>query len=240
MQHLTFAEFEARAGALWQQIPAEYREGVDGLRLEREARSHPTLEGVYTLGECLTESYPSEWGGPDTIRSFVVLYYGSFWRLSREDDSFDWAHELWETLTHELQHHLESLADDDTLVDIDYAADENFKRLQGEPFDPQFYRAGEALGEGWWRIEEEYFREYRGGETSLRFEWDGVPYVVAAPAAPADRLFLDVTGGVARPPRGLTLVVERPLGPLATLRALLSGRRAAIAQYEVTAERARE
>ena len=235
---MTFAEFEERAATLWQEIPAEYREGVDGVRVERAARAHPSLDGVYTLGECLTESYPSEWGGPDTIRSFVVLYYGSFWRLSREDDSFDWAHELWETLTHELQHHLESLAAEDALGDLDHAADENFKRLQGEPFDPQFYRSAEPLGDGWWRIEEEYFREYRGRETSLEFEWEGARYVVAVPDATSDLLFLDVVEGVAGPPRGLTLVVERPLGLGATLHALLRGRPARIAHHEVTAERA--
>ena len=88
----------------------------------------PSLPDVYTLGECVTESYPSDFGGPETTRSVVVLYYGSFFRVSRQDDAFDWEVELWETLTHELQHHLESLAADDSLIDMDYAADENYRR----------------------------------------------------------------------------------------------------------------
>jgi hypothetical protein len=111
-----FDEFEQRARDEWERIPAEYRQGVDGLVVERRAQPHPSLPDVYTLGECVTESYPSDFGGPDTIRSAVVLYYGSFFRLARLDEEFDWEHELWETLTHELQHHLESLASEDALA----------------------------------------------------------------------------------------------------------------------------
>lgn len=235
---MTFSEFEQRAAALWRQIPPEYLAGVDGLRVERGAHAHPSLEGVYTLGECLTETYPSEWGGPDTIRSFVVLYYGSFWRLSREDETFEWEGELWETLTHELQHHLESLAADESLVDMDYAADENFRRLEGESFDPDFFRAGESLGDGWWRVEDEYFREFAEPAASISFEWKGVPYRVAVPPADADVIYLNVLDGVADAPRALTLVLQRPRTWIGALRSLLSRQPATIAEYDVSAERA--
>ena len=80
---------------------------MDGLVIDRQARPHPRTRDIYTLGECVTEAYPSDFGGPDTVRSAVVLYYGSFLRLSRLDPAFDWSEEIWETLTHELRHHLE-------------------------------------------------------------------------------------------------------------------------------------
>lgn len=230
-----FEEFEQRSAELWRQIPPEYRSGVDGVRVERAARAHPTLPDVYTLGECLTESYPSDFGGPDTTRSLVVLYYGSFWRLSRLDAEFDWEDELWETLTHELQHHLESLASDDALEDADYAADENYKRLEGESFDPFFFRVGEALGGGWYRVEHDHFleREVRGGE--LEFQWDGTQYRVAVPESQAAVLYLEVEPGDGLP-EGLVLVVTRPSGMLGLVRSLFSRERPSVVEYTVTAE----
>lgn len=142
---MRFDEFEARAFDDWERIPDTYKHGIDGLRVEKRALPHPGHEDIYTLGECATEVYPSDFGGPDTIRSAVVLYHGSFRKLADLDPDFDWEHEIWETLTHELRHHLESLAAEDALEDVDYAADENFKRLNGEPFDPFFYQRGEPF-----------------------------------------------------------------------------------------------
>ena len=86
---MRFEAFEARAWQDWERVPAEYKTGIDGLLIERDARAHPDLEEIYTLGECITESFPSEYSGPETTRSNIVLYYGSFLRLSmldRDDD----------------------------------------------------------------------------------------------------------------------------------------------------------
>jgi len=232
-----FEQFEQRATELWQEIPREYQSGVDGLRVQRGAQAHPTLPDVYTLGECLTESYPSEFGGPDTTRSLVVLYYGSFWRLSRLDEGFDWEGELWETLTHELRHHLESLAADDALEDQDYAADENFKRLDGRSFDPFFFRAGEGLGDGWYRVEDEYFREYEGRSEVLEFEWEAGRYRVHVPESDADVLFLSVTPLPPPLPPALCLVQTRPQGTMRLLRSIFASQRKVVQEYEVPAER---
>jgi hypothetical protein len=239
---MTFEAFEERAHEEWERIPQRYREGVDGLVVRRSARPHPSLPDIYTLGECVTESYPSPVGDADTIRSLVVLYYGSFLRLSRLDPEFDWAGELWDTLTHELQHHLESLAADDTLGDMDYAADENYKRCRGEPFDPHFWRYG--LPEGpWRRAEDEYFRGYeaRAGDV-ISFDWDAARYEVTVPAeADADVAFLCVTGGVPEGAPPLHLVVLRP--PEAWWRRLLAALRRApptVAELDVVARRAPE
>lgn len=233
---MTFEEFEQRAWQEWERIPAEYRAGVDGLRIERAALPHDALPDVYTLGECATESYPSEFGGPETTRSVVILYYGSFFRLSRQNPEFDWEVELWETLTHELQHHLESLAQDDTLVDMDYAADENFRRYQGEPFDPFFFRHGAPAAGGWLRVEDEFFLEMeRTAEPVAEFDWHGRRYTVDVPTEPADVLILTVTAGVADPPGALHVVLVRRTAWMQALIRVLRPRAPDVIEREVTA-----
>jgi hypothetical protein len=202
--------------------------------IERRALPHPSLPDVYTLGECVTESYPSDFGGPDTIRSLVVLYYGSFFRLSRLDEAFDWDTELWETLTHELQHHLESLAADDALVDMDYAADENYKRYQGEPFDPFFYRHG-LPDDDWLRVEDEFFLERAAGTSPIRFERAGRSFSAVVPDEPFDVALLTITAGVPDPPGGLHLVVVRRPGVLEMLRRVFRSRAPLIIERDVTA-----
>lgn len=237
---MRFEEFERRANAEWQRIPEAYREGVDGLVIERGARPHDTLPDIYTLGECLTESYPSDWGGPDTIRSFVVLYHGSFRRLAAIDPEFDWEKELWETLTHELQHHLESLADDEGLVDMDYAVDEGFKRREGEPFDPAFYRAGEALGDGWYRVDDELFveRMVDPASAAVAFTLDGVPYRVPLPGDAGDVAFLDIVDGLPADGPPVTVVCVRRRGLLERMRGALRGAGRTIVEGAAAAERA--
>lgn len=219
---MRFEEFERRARAEWERIPEGYRRGVDGLVIERDAAAHATAPDVYTLGECRTESYPSEFDGPDTIRSVVVLYYGSFRRLATLDSDFDWDGELWETLTHELQHHLEALADDEGLIDLDYAVDENFKRQDGRPFDPMFFRAGQPLGDGWYRVERSVFMEVSELEDGRahRFEWEGRSWRVNIPPTTAPVLFVNVEGGMNVDDVELCLVVVRPRSLKERIRAI--------------------
>jgi len=239
---MKYIEFEALAWEMWDEIPDEYKEGVDGLVIRREALPHAALPDVYTLGECHTEPYPSEVGGPDTTRSVVVLYYGSFWRLSRLDDEFDWEAELWETITHELQHHLESLASEDALEEMDYAADENFKRLEGEPFDPFFYRSGEKQAPGVFRVENHFFIEVpvsaaSEAPLSVEFSWQARPYRVPVPRDPGDICFVEVDGGVPDSAPGvINVVVIRRQGALAGLARWLSRRPAEVRQWTARAE----
>jgi hypothetical protein len=233
---VTFEEFERRAGQEWERIPSEYRSGVDGLRIERAALPHASLPDVYTLGECTTESYPSDFGGPETTRSVVVLYYGSFFRLARQDEEFDWEVELWETLTHELQHHLESLAQDDSLGDMDYAADENYRRYDGEPFDPLFFRHGVPAADGWRRVEDEFFLELeRAADEYVEFEWHGRSYRVAVPEEPADVMILTIGDGVRDAPGALHLVLVARARWTETLLRLFRPRAPYVVQDEVVA-----
>jgi hypothetical protein len=212
-----FKEFEREAGRVWEEIPDEYRSGVDGLVVDPSERPHPTIGDIYTLGECLTESYPSDWGGPDTTRSVLVLYHGSFSRLSELDPDFDWSYEIWETVTHELRHHLEWLAAEDALEDVDYAMDQNFRRFEGEPYDPWFFRYGEEVAEGVYEAERDVFIELTYDPKSapgsrVPFDWHGTRHSVPLPDGVADVTFLQVVEGVDTGPSELCIVLVRRQG----------------------------
>ena len=62
------------------------------------------------------------------LQSRVVLYHGSFAALARIGPGFDWREETWETLSHELRHHLEWRANVAVLEAYDWAAEQNFCR----------------------------------------------------------------------------------------------------------------
>ncbi len=64
-------------------------------------------EEVFRLGEYLDPGPPTVLA-PEGLGRHIALYYGSF--LAVADQGFDWEAEAWETLLHELRHHLESLA----------------------------------------------------------------------------------------------------------------------------------
>jgi predicted Zn-dependent protease with MMP-like domain len=238
-----FKDFERSAREAFEEIPEEYLEGIDGLVVLRETHQHPTLPDVFTLGECLTEQHLSEYGGPDTTRSLIALYWGSFQELAKRDEDFDWEGELWETLTHELRHHLESLAGDDALEDVDYAADELFKRQDGEPFDPWYWQSGEDLGDGVFVVERGHYleREWdpkeRDPETDIEFRWRGSTYRIPRPAEMGDVHFVGITGPDFEGD-GLEVVLVRRRGWWEGLRGMLGARRAPVVlESEVDAKK---
>jgi len=211
---MEFEAFETAARAAYQEIPDAFKEGVGGLVVSRETLSHADHPDVFTLGHCLTEDHPSDYGSPDTTRSMIALYWGSFRQLARRDPSFDWDGELWETLTHELRHHLESLAGEDALELVDYAADETFKRDEGLDFDPWYYQQGEAVApgtfrvEGSWYLEQSWTTEAFEGATRLDFEWRGIELCVPRPDSLGDVHFVRIYG-VEPDPATLELVLLR-------------------------------
>lgn len=173
--------FEILASEMWERIPAELKEGVDALVVEAGERGHPSLGGVYTLGECVTESWPSGYGDSGDVRSQLVLYHGSFLALAEEDASFQWEEETWETILHELLHHREVAAGESGLDDLDWAIDQNFRRHAGRSFDPAFYRAVPADPDGGARLDSDVFVEGRGELGSARFTWRGRHWTVRVP-----------------------------------------------------------
>ncbi len=197
---MTFDEFSRVAQEAFKSVPEVYREGVEGVTTVESIETHPELPGVFTMGECVTQAFHSEWQGPETTRSRVMLYYGSFRKMAEDDPDFDWEGELWETLTHELQHHLESLADEDALEAMDYAMDESFKRERGEPFDPWYFQWGEHVGEGAYQVEDEVYieRVLTADEferlEEIEFVWKGQSYRLPRPQELGDVHFIVVDG----------------------------------------------
>ena len=235
---MRFKEFESRAAEVWSEIPDSYKEGIDGLMVHRRAVAHPDLNDVFTMGECLTEEYPSGYGGPDTLRSYIALYHGSFSALAELDPDFDWEHELWQTVTHELQHHLESLASESGLEDVDYAADENFKRLEGRDFDPAFYRAGMPIGAGVYEVEDHHFIEieYREPGEGVHFSWHGRKYRLDTPPDLGDVCFIEISEGVTLDRGTLTLVLVRMAPARERMRRFFGGARLRVVEWQAAAE----
>ncbi len=44
---MKFADFERRARKAFEEVPEQFKEGIDGLEVSREAEPHPTLPEVY-------------------------------------------------------------------------------------------------------------------------------------------------------------------------------------------------
>jgi predicted Zn-dependent protease with MMP-like domain len=212
---LKFSDFERIAGEAFEAVPEQYRAGIDGLVVSRESVPHPSLPDIFTLGLCETESYPSDFAGPETTRSVVVLYYGSFRNLARLDSDFDWEAEIYETVEHEIRHHLESLANQDQLGGVDYALDEDFKRSEGRDWDPWYYQKGDAAGKGVFVVEDLAFieQEWSAAEferaAEIEFEWRGRGYRIPRPDALGDVHYVRLDGLEGAPPVELVLVRRR-------------------------------
>jgi len=199
-------DFRTLVQRLQADIPAEFQGGVVEIEVSPRTIPHPLRADVYTLGECI----PLEWSGSGTdLQSRVVLYHGSFQALARRAD-FDWRGEAWETLTHELRHHLEWQADLSTLEAYDWAGEQNFARHDGELFDPVFFRNGEELAPGAYKVDDDVFLE---GESSQVYPagceliWHGRRYRVAVPPA-GRRVWRFVTlEGLDEPPPGDAVLV---------------------------------
>jgi predicted Zn-dependent protease with MMP-like domain len=237
--NMTFDEFSRLAQEAFQSVPGAYRVGVEGVTTVEAVETHPELPGVVTLGECLTQSFDSAWQGPETTRSRVVLYYGSFRKLAEDDPDFDWAREIWETLTHELQHHLESLADEDALGAMDYAVDESFKRERGEPFDPWYFQWGESVGEGVYRMEDEVYieriltaEEFESLE-EIEFTWERQSFRIPRPRKLGDIHFVVVDGADAY----VQVVLVRRASWLQRLRGALRSERPTVLESAAEARR---
>ncbi len=210
---MRLADFRALIDRLLAEVPASYLDGIVDVEVSAKALPHPVRAEIYTLGECI----PIEWSGSGAdLQSRVVLYHGSFQALARLSGpgEFDWREEAWETLTHELRHHLEWRANHKALEDYDWAAEQNFARHEGEAFDPEFYRSGEAVAEGVWKVEDDVFLEREEGAGSGEqgpLVWHGRSYRLAA-LAPTPSIRFLVLEGLDEPPPGDVVLVVRPKG----------------------------
>ena len=199
-------DFRSLVERLLKEVPSSYLDGVVAVEVSPKTVPHPVRADIYTLGECV----PLEWSGSGAdLQSRVVLYHGSFAALARFAPEFEWRHETWETLSHELHHHLEWRANVDALEAYDWAAEQNFARQEGDAFDPAFYRSGEELAPGVYKVEDDVFVEGGGASgEGATFVWHGTSYRVALPHDVKRPVFVTVDG-LAEPPPGEVVVVVR-------------------------------
>ncbi len=219
---MRYPDFAALITRLQAEVPPDYLDGIVGIEVSPRAVPHPVRADIYTLGECI----PLEWSGTGAdLQSRVVLYHGSFAALARlaEPGAFDWREEAWDTLTHELRHHLEWRASQQALEDYDWAAEQNFARHEGDAFDPAFYRSGERIADGVYKVDDDVFVEGDGDDVT----WHGVSYRVVLGPAPERAVRFVVLEGVAEPPQGDVVLVVRPR---ARVWDLLRGRRPVVTE----------
>ena len=209
---MEFREFERLVRRLAREIPEEYLDGIAAIDVSPKAIPHPVRADVYTLGECIPLH-----GDADEVLSRIVLYHGSFRELAGLHGDFGWREEAWDTLTHELRHHLEWRANADALEAFDWAAEQNFARQEGQPFDVLFHLSGERVDEGVYRIDDDVFldRIVRRRPAEVDVTWHGRPYRVAVPDLGLPLLL--TLDGLRDPPPGEVVLVLRRRGRLLDL-----------------------
>ncbi len=201
-------DFRAMVRRMADEVPPEYYEGIADVTVSPRTLPHPVRADIYTLGECIP--LPGGELGSTALQSRIVLYHGSFRALADITPGFEWRREAQETLHHELRHHLEWRASAPDLEAYDRAAEHNFARVDGEPFDPLFFLDGEAPAPDVYQVDDDYFldRVIRQPPESVQFTWHGRAYRVAVPPRITLPAFLLVEG-VAEPPPGELVVVVR-------------------------------
>lgn len=125
---MTYDEFRRCLEEMVDEIPEEFLRGLQGIHALPEECPEPDFEDVWRLGEYLDPGPEDFLGAGEGLGRQVVLYHGSFARVADGDPDFDWEEEIWETLTHEVRHHVESLAGDASLVAEDEARAREFRR----------------------------------------------------------------------------------------------------------------
>ena len=206
---MRYADFETMVSRLAADIPEEFLDGIAEIVVSPRTVPHPERDGVWTLGECVP--IPGDDGNPRHVQSRVVLYHGSFQALARDTAGFDWKAEAWETLTHEVRHHVEWKARAPDLEAFDRAAEENYARHDGERFDPAFYRDGVLLPDGSWQVDDDVFLEriVPAPPHSLQVRWRGKSYEVPVPREVTLPAYLAVRGTGDPPPGDLVLVLQK-------------------------------
>lgn len=210
---MRLADFELMVRRLCDEVPADFFDGIAEVIVSPRAVPHPERPGVFTLGECIP--LPVQVGsGVEGLQSQVVMYHGSFAALARLEQGMDWRREAWETLTHELRHHLEWRAHAPDLEDFDWAVEHNFARQDGEPFDPTFFLSGTPEGEDRYSVEDDVFIDRIVGAVpgSVEFSWHGREYRIELPQDAELPCFLVVEGASDPPPGELVIVLRRRPG----------------------------
>jgi len=214
------ADFEALVRGMIRDVPPGFLDGIEGVEVTAKTLPDPLHAGVYTLGECVPHVFGAAGDEGATLRSTILLHHGSFAALARTATGFDWRVEAWETLTHEVRHHLEWRARVPALEKLDDAVEANYARQEGEPFPALFYRDGEVMGPGITKVEDDLFYdrplswcEWRGaGSGEQDMLWHGRHFALTLPAELPDVLFLTLEGLEPEPAGEVVLVLRRRPG----------------------------
>lgn len=112
------------ADRLYGEIPPALLQGLNGgILISEEARQDDAdLPDVYVMGEYIDD--------PFGLGNYIVLYYGSFLEVLGDAPPEVWEEELWETMLHEIRHHVELRAGVDDLDLEDLRQLEEFRRSQ--------------------------------------------------------------------------------------------------------------
>ena len=129
---MTYNEFRTTAEEIVAEIPDEFLRGLQGVHILEDERLEENYVDVWRMGEYLDPGPEEFLGSGEGLGRHIALYYGSFIRVADGDPEFDWEEELWETITHELRHHVESLAGDVTLIEEDLMSAQEFPRFDKE------------------------------------------------------------------------------------------------------------
>jgi hypothetical protein len=210
---MRLSDFDTMVRRLCDEVPEHFFDGVAEVVVSPRAVPHPDRSEIFTLGECIP--LPVQVGsGVEGLQSRIVLYHGSFAALAQLQEGFDWRLEAWETLTHELRHHLEWRASAPDLEEFDWAVEHNFARHDGEPFDPTFFLSGELRPDGAYQVEDDVFIDHvvRAVPPSVSFNWQGQQYTAVTPEGAGLPCFLTVDGVVEPPDGDLVVVLRRKPG----------------------------
>lgn len=121
---LDLEAFEELANRLYDEIPPALLEGLNGGILIREeaCQNDEDLPDVYIMGEYIDDPYG--------LGNYIILYYGSFVEVLGDEPPEVWEEELWETMLHEIRHHVELRAGVDDLGLEDLRQLEEFRRAR--------------------------------------------------------------------------------------------------------------
>lgn len=100
---LTFDEAGRLLDDITDSFPEELFENLNGgVLLMPETERHPDAPDLLTLGLYCR----------DMMGRYIKIFYGSMAQLARDENwtQEDWEDELWNTLSHELTHHMEGRA----------------------------------------------------------------------------------------------------------------------------------
>ncbi|RJQ06673.1 MAG: metallopeptidase family protein [Bacillota bacterium] len=98
---MSFDEFQSRLGDMLDKVPERLLDGLNGgVLADPAAKRSDDATGLLVLGQYHRDHI---------LGRLIVLYYGSFVYLCGQDRD-RWLDEMWETLRHEIRHHVEDQA----------------------------------------------------------------------------------------------------------------------------------